>query len=169
MKRAKKSIKTAKSKKSCITLQDGEVEKTAACGCRLVRNYRGGGPVVVLCDEHTGLMQIKSIAKPAHTPLRRGKAIVECITLAGYGHEHAALADCAEFNRPTVFAYRSALFPNCVDFGVDTEILSAQAVKLDQPPSPLYPWGVTLTVAVRGEKAAQWLQAFKDRIRGIKL
>jgi hypothetical protein len=159
-----------------IWLQDDESEGVADCGCRLIRSYQGSGPAVILCLAHAALNV--EPAKPL--PVRKTKAVkaaavvsgasaIACITLGGYGHEHAALADCAEFKQPTVFSYRSAIFPSPTDFGVDVKITDARAVKLEQPPSPLYPWGVQLDIVVRGVKREQWLQSFKDRVRGIKL
>jgi hypothetical protein len=174
IKKTRKPVKRAEG--AYIWLQDDEPEGVADCGCRLIRSYKGSGPAVILCLGHAVLnvAPAKPVAVRKAKPVKvttviSGASAIASITLGGYGHEHGALADCVEFKQPTVFSYRSAIFPSPTDFGVDVKITDARAVKLEQPPSPLYPWGIQLDIVVHGAKAEQWLQSFKDRVRGIKL
>jgi hypothetical protein len=97
----------------------------------------------------------------------------EKIVMGGYGYKVAADAAAADFLRPSVFAYQSALFPQPDAHGVKVTIAKATSreLKTAEQTSPLYPWAVDLDVEVVGPaaKAAAWMQAFKDRTRGIRL
>lgn len=95
--------------------------------------------------------------------------VKEVVIMGGYGYKAAAEAAAADFLRPSVFAYQTAIFPSPAQHGVDVLIKKAVAAEIVKPTTPLYPWSVELTIEVRGAKAQGWMQSFKDRTRGIRL
>ena len=98
----------------------------------------------------------------------KGKDCAEQTTvLTGYGHKAAADRECQQFRHPNVFIYQSAIFPDPRSHGVQVEVVKAEPVELENPPTPLYPWGVSLTLRVHGkpEKVYGWLQGFQNRVR----
>lgn len=97
-----------------------------------------------------------------------GVTLQKEVVFGGFGHEAAAQASAIDFERPTIFDYQTAVFPNPKAFGVKVTI-KAKPKKLPKPESELYPWSVILTVKVEGEKADQWFKSFLDRTRGVRL
>lgn len=89
------------------------------------------------------------------------------VVLGGYGHEAAAQRECQQFRHPNVFIYQSAIFPDPRTHGVEVKVTSVKPMKLVQPSSPLYPWGVELTLAIAGPsaKVAHWMNTFQARTR----
>lgn len=99
--------------------------------------------------------------KTAAAPLSVRKTVV----LGGYGAQVHADRDAQEFLRPDVFQYKTAFFANPINFGVIAKVTQAKAIKLETPDSPLYPWGIAMTVSAKGIKAQQWMTDFENRIR----
>lgn len=101
------------------------------------------------------------ISKPAKTTT----AAKSTVTLGGYGAQVHAERDAQEFLRPDVFIYKTAFFANPLNFGVEAKVTKAEPVKVEKPDSPLYPWGIKMTVTAKGKKAALWMADFENRIR----
>jgi len=87
------------------------------------------------------------------------------VILGGYGAQVHAERDAQEFMRPDVFQYKTAFFANPINFGIEAKVTKAEAIKVDKPDSPLYPWGVKMTVSAKGPKAVNWMTDFENRIR----
>jgi hypothetical protein len=85
--------------------------------------------------------------------------------LGGYGTQVYAERDAQEFMRPDVFQYKTAFFANPINFGIEAKVTDAKAIKVEKPDSPLYPWGIKMTVSAKGDKAANWMTDFENRIR----
>jgi hypothetical protein len=108
----------------------------------------------------------KTPVKPTATTIV-GTGIKKGVILGGYGHEAAAQRECDQFMHPNVFTYQSAIFPDPRSHSVQVKVTRAVPVKLKQPSTPLYPWGVKLELMVEGKitKASAWCDKFDARIR----
>jgi len=91
--------------------------------------------------------------------------VKKTVILGGYGTQVYAERDAQEFMLPDVFQYKTAFFANPINFGITAKVVKAEAIKVDKPDSPLYPWGIKMTVSAKGAKAVNWMTDFENRIR----
>jgi hypothetical protein len=92
------------------------------------------------------------------------------VVMGPYGTEVQARAEAEQFKHPQVFLYRSAIFPNPVNFKVTTRVVDSQAVRTTGG-NVLYPFGVQLKLKVDGDpdKVRSWIDAFKTRARPLTM
>lgn len=88
------------------------------------------------------------------------------ILVGPYGTMPQAEREAAEYMHPQVFSYRSAIFPNPANYGVQVVMLSATPKECaDQ--NPLNPYKIELHLRVEGAlpKAMNWIQSLRNRAR----
>lgn len=88
------------------------------------------------------------------------------ILVGPYGTLAQAERETAEYMHPRVFSYRSAIFPNPANYGVQVVMLSATPKECaDQ--NPLNPYKIELHLRVEGAlpKAMNWIQSLRNRAR----
>ena len=111
----------------------------------------------------SGKGDVPGVTLPEEDTVTSEGTVYTTVTLGGLDHEAAAKRECNDLMNDNTFTYRSAIFPNPVDYGVTAKVDSVHPVKLKE--RGLHPWGVELKLSVSGERAAEWVRKFKDRIR----